>query len=50
MRWIDSRPLTQTHHGSDGVHFTRTGYSTWTAGVLPALESATVELVVPEVG
>lgn len=50
VRWIDSRPLTQTHHGSDGVHFTRTGYSTWTAGVLPALESATVELVVPEVG
>lgn len=37
VRWIDSRPLTLAHHGRDGVHFTRTGYATWTEGVLPAI-------------
>src|SRR5690606_38425301 len=42
VRWIDSRPLTRSHHRADGVHFTRTGISTWTAGVLPELERATV--------
>ncbi len=42
VRWIDSRPLTQRDHRRDGVHFTRTGYSTWTAGVLPELDRACV--------
>ena len=41
VRWIDSRPLTQRDHRRDGVHFTRTGYSTWTAGILPELDPAT---------
>jgi lysophospholipase L1-like esterase len=47
VRWIDSRPLTLTHHGRDGVHFTRTGYVTWTDAVLP--EIAPIEDA-PEVG
>ena len=47
VRWIDSRPLTQQHHRRDGVHFTRTGYSTWTAGILPELDRG---LDGPEVG
>lgn len=49
VRWIDSRPLTQRHHRRDGVHFTRTGYSTWTDGVLERV-GVTADLARPEVG
>lgn len=40
VRWTDSRPFTVSHHGHDGVHFTRTGYSTWARGVLDDVEGA----------
>ena len=39
VRWIDSRPCTNAHHGRDGIHFTRTGYDCWTHGVLPHVEA-----------
>jgi hypothetical protein len=32
-RWLDSRPLTRTGHGSDGVHFTAPALRRWAAGI-----------------
>ncbi|MGE0787722.1 MAG: SGNH/GDSL hydrolase family protein [Sandaracinaceae bacterium] len=40
VRWIDSRPLTESHHRRDGVHFTRTGYRLWAVAALPAVQAA----------
>ena len=34
VEWIDSRPLTQSGHGMDGIHFTGRAYSTWMRGAL----------------
>lgn len=40
VTWIDSRPMTTEHHGRDGIHFTRSGYSDWARGALPSVTDA----------
>lgn len=40
VTWVDSRPLTLEHHGRDGIHFTRSGYTTWAQGALPTVTHA----------
>lgn len=40
VTWVDSRPLTLEHHGRDGIHFTRSGYSAWAHGALPTVTDA----------
>lgn len=38
VRWVDSRPMTESRHGADGVHFTREGYVGWAGAVRPEVE------------
>jgi lysophospholipase L1-like esterase len=38
--WVDSRPLTQTGHRADGVHFDTGGYDRWAQAMEPYVQRA----------
>jgi hypothetical protein len=37
--WVDTRNWTQTGHGSDGVHYTASGYDSWAEHILSSFEA-----------
>lgn len=40
VHWFDSQPMTQHGHGPDGVHFTRTGYRSWSSSMAQEMKVA----------
>ncbi len=44
VKWFDSRPSTQTHHRSDGVHFDSTGYDNWSRDIFDTFRAHGVGL------